>query len=455
MPLSSLPPSHRPLFVYYRSRIETFEAERQDVIQRLNTLTQHNQRSSTTATAATHSPAALTAQLASLERERSEQRLQATEERRRRLECEAAMRAVMCERLADKKRLAQLLTLTLPKRAATQQFNERNLPPHSAASHNKENHSGGGKRAAEVDEWKRMWSEEREARVQSDREWRRQVDVLAGERRRREKEWAERERQLVGWEEAARRERDAARADLNDVMGEYMQLRHAAQHNERIALERLTSLAAQHNQILVQLRSHTHPSTSSVNTSAAAQSMLSSTASRSTSTRERPDESERPWNSSRAGGSRVVDDRIIEYYSGDMHDLIARNSQLSHRLTQLTEQRKREQQQQQQLYDTVSAECQRWRHKYERECERRTLQCEGYETDVRRMRERLWAMEELMVQMGREGGRAAGSGGSGAVDVGGVLYEMDVAGVEAEIGAMSRQLTTLTQRLALSEQSAT
>ena len=316
-------------------------------------------------------------------------------------------------------------------------------------SHNKENqHCSDGKRAAQSDEWRRLVVEEREAREQSDREWRRQVDVLASERRRREKEWEQRERQLVGWEEEARRDRDKVRADLHDVMSEYMQLRHTAQFNERVALERLTALAAQHTQTIAQLRSHTHPHATSTNSSAVQHSLLASTASRSTSTRDREDGSEeRPWSSRAGSRARAADDRIIEYYSGDMHDLIARNSQLGHTLRQLHDERKREQAAQQQLYGSMNDECKRWKLKYERECERRVLQCEGYETDVRRMRERLWAMEELMVQMGRAV-KAGGGGGSGGMNVGDVLYEMDVAGVEAEIGAMNRQLITLTERLA-------
>ena len=445
-PLSSLPPSHRPLFVYYRSRIETFEAERQDILSRITALTQQNKPT----TATNHSPATLTATLATVERERSEQRVQASEERRRRLECEAAMRAAMAERLVDKKRVAQLLALTLPKRTAQQQFIQRNLPPPSA--HNKENQHNQhdtSKRTSDTDEWRRLLSAEKEAREASDREWRRQVDVLTGERRRREKEWEERERQLVGWEEEARRERDKARVDLHEVMSEYMQLRHTAQHNERIALERITTMAAQHNQTLAHLRSHTHPHLSTTAATTGAHSLLASTASRSTSTRERGEEYDRPWSSGGRAG-RVVDDRIIEYYTGDMHDLIARNSQLNHRLRQLQDEHKREQQRQQQLYGSMNDDCQRWKIKYERECERRALQCEGYETDVRRMRERLWGMEELIVQMGR-GGRVGVGGGSGGVDVGDVLHEMDVAGMEAEIGAMDRQLTTLTARLALSD----
>ena len=440
VPLSSLPPSHRPLFVYYRSRIETFEAERQDIIHRIHILAQHS-GTTTSSGSAPHQSAAHIATLAGLERESSERRIQASEERRRRLECEAAMRTMAGERLADKKRLSQLLALTLPKRTAQQHFRQRNLPAHHTA-HNKENHhTNTGQPAVDADEWKRLALAERAACSQSDKEWRRQVDGLAGERRRREKEWEARERQLVGWEEEARRERDKARVDLHDVMSEYMQLRHTAQHNERVALERLTATAAQQSQTLAMLRNHSLPH--SANNAATAHSLLTSTASRSTSTRgDKGDEHERPWSSR---GGRVLDERIIEYYAGDMHELTARNSQLSHTLRRVQEERTRERQAQQRLYGSASDECRRWKLKYERECERRALQCEGYETDVRRMRERLWTMEELLVHVGRGGKRRAG------VDVENVIYGMDVEGAEAEVGAMDRQLATLTERLAQAE----
>ena len=438
MPLSSLPPSHRPLFAYYRSRIEAFESDRQYILHRLHTLTRHG--SSSASCASTAHSAADTVTLAGLERESSERRVQACEERRRRLECEAAMRAMAAERLADKRRLAQLAQLTLPKRTAQQHFAQRNLPAQHA-THDKENcHSHAGKQAGDAAEWKQAASAERAAREQSDREWRQQVDVLAGERRRREKEWEQRESQLAGWEDQTRRERDQARADLHDVMGEYMQLRHTAQHNERVSLERLTAVAAQHSQALAHLRSHApiHSSASA----AAADSLLLTTASRSTSTRDRgAEERDRPWSSRSA---RVVDDRIIEYYSGDMHELTARHAQLQHELRRLRDERAREQQAAATQYGGVADECKRWRGKYERECERRALQCEGYEADIRRMRERLWAVEELLVGISTGGGR------SGSAEMGKTLYGIEVEGAEAEVAAMNEQLTALTERLALS-----
>ena len=467
-PLASLPPSHRPLFVYYRTRIEAFEAERQDFISRLDTLTQHSHHT-TPSTTTTHQSATLTATLTTLQRERSEERLKATDERRRRLECEAAMRSMMSERLADKKRLAQLLAITLPKRTAHQQFLLRNLPQ---PQHNNENHhhhhssstgpattsksapaAAAAAVVAEVEQWKQSATNEKLAREQSDKEWRRQVDVLASERRRREKEWEQRERQLVGWEEEVRRERDRLRVELHEVMSEYMQLRHTAQQNERVAMERLTTLAAQHHQTLTHLHTITHPTTATNTTATTNQPLLPHTLSRSTSTRgdrSRESEYDRPWTSSQ----RVVDDRIIEYYSGDMHDLQHRNQQLNHRLTQLTQQHKLQHHQYQEQYNTLVQQTNHYRQKYEAECERRTLQCEGYETDVRRLRERLWTLEELLVQLSGTGRAGSGSsGGSGSGGASECLYEMDVGGVEDEIAGMDRQLTMLTERLARSDKS--
>ena len=450
----------------------------------------------------------LTWQVANLQQQLSDARMDLHEERKRALSATCAMQSMRVEALESRRRIAQLSHVTQHSRGVgsasfsqktepvTQShLHQENRPPSVSAKTSSATHSSSSSRTvmgsrpavphpsngrppsrtSQRDHWpddtipilQRSLESLQALHAEEEVVNTARVDALIADRRQRE---AEQQEELKAMRAAMQRSREDY-IDLQDLFQrttrDYLHIRHAAQTNEREHLETIASLSQQQqrmqdiNQALHQAMSHTQRGVAVEVTDPMAAS--TSVGTNTEGSRRRVVRPALP-SISRPRVRGVVDERVIEYYAGEMHDLLYHCAGVEREVRELRaacqgmkeegERRERE----------GEVEAGKWKRKWEREEERRKLDKEGYQVDVKRMRERVRGMEELIIKMDmarrRDRHREEGlselsdveTGSDGSDSVGGVddLYDLQCSQVESAARQMDADLIALTERLAAS-----
>ena len=480
---------------------ESFEAERCDFIGRVASLTRSAPPS---AAASTWASQELAWQVAALQRHLSDARVALHEERRNALSAHALVHTVRLQALEERRRTAGQRP-TEPKYAVDAQLPQKeNRPPNVQrqpqystaagapvprvplrARHPLAEHGRSQKADPSAALLERTADDLRLLRSDEGRAASLRVEALNADRRVREKEHAA---ELSALRAAMARGRDE-HAEISDRLHrttrDYMALRHAAQRNEREHLERVATLSQQRDHMQHVLRALQHalkyaheaaqPSLGTVgfasfDDSPTAASLSAASAAAASMTLSAGPEAAETSPLVPSGPSRrrvrpplpslgrprvrgVVDERVIEYHAGEMHDLMHHCAQLERELQAARSQAEGAHSREDERARTAEDDAARWRRRAEREEERRRLAKEGYEVDLRRLRDHVRSLEGLVLHVdlarrrdrlsaGREVGDSDAQSGAAS------MFEVHVEQVEAAVRDMDDDLTRFAQRLA-------